>query len=515
MDRALREFRIRGVKTNIPFLENVIANATFRAGQATTTLHRHQPGAVPVQAPPRPRHQAADLSADITVNGNPHAKGWKPAKTAAGRSAVPNSRSPARTPSRRKPRQLLLELGPEKFAEWIADEKRLLITDTTFRDAHQSLLATRMRTFDMLRVADAVARRTARALLAGNVGRRDLRHRDALPQRSARGSACASLREKVPNICFQMLFRGSNAVGYSNYPDNVVAGFIKHAADTGMDIFRIFDSLNYLPNLHRGHGGRAASTHVDLRSAPSATPATSSTPKRDKYSLEYYVASSPRNWSAWARTCSASRTWPASAAPLPRSKLVKALKEEIGIPDPLPHPRHQRHQRRQRSCAPPKPAWTSSTLAIASHVRLHLPAEPQLHRRRPQHTPRDTGLDLDALNEFSDYWEQVRALLQALRHRARATARAEVYLHEMPGGQYTNLKEQANAHGHRPPLARNRPHLCRGEPALRRHRQGHAVVSKVVGDMCMFLVTRGIKAGGRAEPQARLDRRSRKASSTC
>ena len=145
-------------------------------------------------------------------------------------------------------RQLLLRLGPEKFAKWTARQKRLLITDTTFRDAHQSLLATRVRTYDMLAVADALARRTPQLfsleMWGGATFDTAMRFLREDPWERLR-----LLRERIPNICFQMLFRGSNAVGYSNYPDNVVTGFVKHAAATGIDIFRIFDSLNYTPNL--------------------------------------------------------------------------------------------------------------------------------------------------------------------------------------------------------------------------------------------------------------------------
>src|SRR5439155_11483810 len=241
MDRALREFRIRGVKTNIPFLENVIANATFRSGQATTSLIDSSPELLSF----KPRRDRAtkllNFLADVVVNGNPQAKG----------QLLDTPLLPIIPPKydRKQPpppgtRQLLLELGPKKFAKWILKEKRLLITDTTFRDAHQSLLATRVRTHDMLLVADAVARRTPKLfsleMWGGATFDTAMRFLREDPWERLR-----QLRRKIPNICFQMLFRGSNAVGYSNYPDNVVAGFVKHAASAGIDIFRIFDSLNY------------------------------------------------------------------------------------------------------------------------------------------------------------------------------------------------------------------------------------------------------------------------------
>src|SRR5437899_3632988 len=226
MDRALREFRIRGVKTNIPFLENVIANATFKAGLATTTLIDTTPELLKFK---RRRDRATKLLnflSDVIVNGNPQTKGY-----------VESTPFPVATPPKVEhkdspvsgTRQLLLENGPYKLAEWTRKQKGLLITDTTFRDAHQSLLATRVRSFDMLAIAEAVAQLTPKLfsleLWGGatfDTAMRFLREDPWLRLRL--------LREKIPNICFQMLFRGSNAVGYSNYPDNVVAGFVKHAA---------------------------------------------------------------------------------------------------------------------------------------------------------------------------------------------------------------------------------------------------------------------------------------------
>ena len=245
MDRALREFRIRGVKTNIPFLENVIHNETFKSGQASTTLIDTTPELFKFK-PKRDRAtKLLNFIGDITVNGNPHAKGYVPKEilTAARIPGYDHKQTPPKGT-----RQLLLELGPKKFAAWTLKQRQLLVTDTTFRDAHQSLFATRMRSYDMLAVADAIARRTpnlySMECWGGATFDTALRFLHEDPWTRLR-----ALREKIPNICFQMLFRGSNAVGYSNYPDNAVAGFVKHAAQSGMDIFRIFDSLNYLPNL--------------------------------------------------------------------------------------------------------------------------------------------------------------------------------------------------------------------------------------------------------------------------
>ena len=245
MDRALKEFRIRGVQTNIPFIENVIKNETFRTGQASTTLIDTTPELFTF----RPRRDRANrllkYIGDVVVNGNPQAKGFEVRESFAP-IVEPDYNGDQDPPA--GTRQILLEQGAEKFATWARKEKRLLITDTTLRDAHQSLFATRMRTEDMLNAADAIARRTpglfSLEMWGGATFDTAMRFLREDPWQRLR-----QLREAVPNICFQMLFRGSNAVGYSDYPDNVVKAFVKHSAENGMDIFRIFDSLNYLPNL--------------------------------------------------------------------------------------------------------------------------------------------------------------------------------------------------------------------------------------------------------------------------
>ncbi|HCE05139.1 MAG TPA: pyruvate carboxylase, partial [Verrucomicrobiales bacterium] len=232
MDRALKEFRIRGVQTNIPFIENVIKNETFRTGQASTTLIDTTPELFTF----RPRRDRANrllkYIGDVVVNGNPQAKGFE-VKEPFAPIAEPDYNGDQDPPA--GTRQILLEQGAEKFAAWARKEKRLLITDTTLRDAHQSLFATRMRTEDMLNAADAIARRTpglfSLEMWGGATFDTAMRFLREDPWQRLR-----QLREAVPNICFQMLFRGSNAVGYSDYPDNVVKAFVKHSAGNGMDI---------------------------------------------------------------------------------------------------------------------------------------------------------------------------------------------------------------------------------------------------------------------------------------
>ena len=483
MDRALREFRIRGVKTNIPFLENLIANDTFRAGQATTTLIDNTPELFSF----RPRRDRAtkllSFLGDVIVNGNPHAKGYRYT------GPVQPPASPAfdlKTPPPAGTRDLLLEMGPRKFAQWTAKQKRLLVTDTTFRDAHQSLMATRVRSYDMLAVSEAVARLTpglfSLEMWGGatfDTAMRFLREDPWLRLRE--------LRRRVPNICFQMLFRGSNAVGYSNYPDNVVAGFVKHAAEAGMDIFRIFDSLNYLPNLKVAMEA-VQSTHAICEGAICYT-GDILDPNRSKYSLKYYVKLAQELEKMGAHML-AIKDMAGLCRPYAAHALVKALKDVTDLP--IHFHTHDTSGINSASVLKASEAGVDVVdLALASMSGST--SQPNLNSivAALQNTPRDTGLNLQALNSFSDYWEQVREIYRPF-DTAPKTGSADVYAHEMPGGQYTNLREQANSMGlgHRwPEIA-----LCYAEV---NEMLGDIVKvtpsSKVVGDMALFLFTRGIK----------------------
>jgi pyruvate carboxylase len=326
MDRALREFRIRGVKTNIPFLENVISDPIFRAGAATTRFIDTNPHLFQFEKRKDRATKLLAYLADITVNGNPNVKGWKPAKELL---PAPLPQCDLTASPQAGTKQLLTELGPEKFAEWVGKQKRLLLTDTTMRDAHQSLLATRVRSYDMLAVADAVARRAPQLfsleMWGGATFDTAMRFLREDPWERLR-----NLRERVPNICFQMLFRGSNAVGYTNYPDNVVRGFIKHAAAGGMDIFRIFDSLNYLPNLTEA----MKAVREETKSICEGTICYTGNildAKRDKYDLKYYVSLAKELEKMGAHMLCI-KDMAGLCRPLAAKKLVKALKEEIGLP---------------------------------------------------------------------------------------------------------------------------------------------------------------------------------------
>ena len=484
MDRALREFRIRGVKTNIPFLENVIADSTFRTGAAHTKLIDTKSELFHFK--PR-RDRATKLLSylsDITVNGNATAKGWKP-KAAILQPRVPQVRRS--DSSKPQSKALLTELGPEKFTQWVLDQKRLLITDTSMRDAHQSLMATRMRTTDMLRIADAyqsgLPDMFSLEMWGGATFDTAMRFLKEDPwERLAR------LREKVPGILFQMLFRGSNAVGYSNYPDNVVAGFVKHAADSGMDIFRIFDSLNYLPNMKvameatREHGGVLCEAAVcytgDILNE-----------KRDKFSLKYYL-SKAKELERMGAHILAIKDMAGLCKPQAAYNLVHALKQEIGIPIHF-HTHDTSGLNAASVIAASRAGVDIVDLAMASLSGST--SQPNLNSvcSALANSDQDPGLDFDTLNEISDYWEEVLAQYEPFISAPRAGT-AEVYEHEMPGGQYTNLREQANAMG----LGHRWREISRTYAEVNQLFGDIVKVtpsSKVVGDMAMFLITRGIK----------------------
>ena len=485
MDRALREFRIRGVKTNIPFLENVIADSTFRAGQAHTKLIDSKPELM--QFKPR-RDRATKLLSylsDVTINGNDTAKGWKPSSIIL-QPRVPKPTTPANPPP--SSRDVLLEKGPEGFSQWILDQKRLLITDTSMRDAHQSLIATRMRTRDMLRIADAYSRGLpglfSLEMWGGATFDTAMRFLKECPWERLR-----QLRERVPGILFQMLFRGSNAVGYSNYPDNVVAGFVKHSADSGMDIFRIFDSLNYLPNMQVAM--EAARDHGKvLCEAALCYSGDILDEKRDKFSLSYYLKKAKELESMGAHIL-AIKDMAGLCKPQAAYNLVDALKQEISIPIHF-HTHDTSGLNAASVIAAARAGVDIVDLAMASMSGST--SQPNLNSvcASLANSELDPQLDFDTLNDISDYWEEALNQYEPFNSAPRAGT-AEVYEHEMPGGQYTNLREQANAMG----LGHRWREIARTYADVNQLFGDIVKVtpsSKVVGDMAMFLITRGIKA---------------------
>ena len=481
MGRALREFRIRGVKTNIPFLENVVSNVDFQAGRVTTCFLEENPSLF--QFTPR-RDRATKLLtyiAGVSINGNPEvAVERKPERF---RLAPLPPHDPSTPP--RGTRQLLVELGPEQFARWMKKQKKLLLTDTTFRDAHQSLLATRVRTFDLLAIANHVSHKLhnlfSLEMWGGatfDVAMRFL-HEDPWQR-------LHKLREAIPNICFQMLLRASNAVGYAAYPDNVVREFIGESAAQGIDIFRIFDSLNWLPNLKVAME-TVRKTNCICEAAICYT-GDILDPQRDKYPLSYYVRMAKELERMGAHVLGI-KDMAGLIKPYAATRLVKALREEVDLP--IHFHTHDTSGINAASVLKAADAGVAAADAAVSSMS-GTTSQPNLNSivAALAHTPRATGLDSEALQNHADYWETVRTWYAPFDGAPKAGT-AEVYLHEMPGGQYTNLKEQAEAMG----LGERWPEVSRAYAEVNMAFGDLIKVtpsSKAVGDMALFLVSHGM-----------------------
>ena len=477
MDRCLREFRVRGVKTNIPFLENVVNHPDFQAGNVTTHWLEETPALFKFVTRQDRATKLLGYLADTIVNGNPAVAG-KPAPTRIRPAPLPPHDA---ADARRGTRQLLRDLGPEGFAAWTASQQNLLLTDTTFRDAHQSLLATRVRTYDMLGIANFVSHKLhnlySLEMWGGatfDVTMRFL-HEDPFVR-------LRRLREAIPNICFQMLLRASNAVGYTAYPDNAVAEFIYEASAQGIDIFRIFDSLNWLPNM-KASMQAVRKTHSVCEAAICYT-GDILDPKRDKYSLAYYVKMAKELERMGAHVL-AIKDMAGLCRPYAAEKLVRALRQEIGIPIHF----HTHDTSGLNAASILRAADAGVHVADAAISSMSgATSQPNLNSivAALAHTKRATGLDLDALNQCADYWEVVREYYAPFDTGPK-TGSAEVYLHEMPGGQYTNLKEQAESMG----LGARWHEIARTYADVNMAFGDIVKVtpsSKVVGDMAIFLV---------------------------
>jgi len=484
LDRALREMRIRGVNTNIAFLENVINHPTFKAGKATTTLIDNTPALFKFKPRKDRATKLLKLLGETIVNGNPQVKGR--AKPVMDLPVIHPEYDP-KEKIRSGTRDYLLKHGPEKFAAWTRRQKRLLVTDTTLRDAHQSLLAARMRTYDMLQVADSIAHRGhnlySMEMWGGATFDTAMRFLRESPFNRLR-----QLREKIPNICFQMLFRGANGVGYSTYPDNVIRGFVKHSAEAGIDIFRVFDSLNYLPNLKVAMEAIRKDTHSVCEGTVCYTGDILDS-RRDKYPLDYYVGMA-RELEAMGAHILAIKDMSGLCHPWAAFKLIKALRAEIGIP--VHFHTHDSSGVASASVIKAVEAGVDAVdLAISSLSGLT--SQPNLNSivNALRCHKRDTGLDLEYFNALSIYWEAVRQFYEPFDTSPKFGS-AEVYKHEMPGGQYTNLREQARSLG----LGSHWPEVVRYYEEVNELLGDIVKVtpsSKVVGDLAMFLLTRGIE----------------------
>ena len=483
MDRSLREFRIRGVKTNIPFLENVVNHPKFRAGEVTTSFLDDAPELFRFSGRADRATKLLSYIGDVILNGNPEVKGKRVPEEIekAPLPAVPDITPPPGT------RQLLQKLGPKRFASWARKEKRLLLTDTTFRDAHQSLMATRVRSYDLLAAADAVAQRLPNLfsleMWGGATFDSSMRFLREDPWQRLR-----ELRSRIPNICFQMLLRGANAVGYTSYPDNVVIEFVREAHAQGIDIFRIFDSLNSIDNM------RVAIDAVLETGGAICEPAICYTgdlldKRRPKYSLSYYVKMAKQLERLGAHFL-AVKDMAGLCKPYAAHALVKALREEIAIP--IHFHTHDTSGINASSLLKAADAGVDVADAAVASVSGGT-SQPNLNSivEALRNTPRDTAMDVAALNECSDYWETVRTYYLPFDSGPKAGS-ARLYEHEIPGGQFTNLREQAVAMG-----LGHRWREVEKTYAEVNQLFGDIVKvtpsSKVVGDMALFLLANELK----------------------
>ena len=478
MERVLAEFRIRGVKTNIPFLQKLLRHDTFVAGECTTRFIDQHPELFDIPERQNRAQKMLRYIGNVIVNGNP---------TVAGRPQC-KRRIPAPVPKfdggeaiPKGTRDRLKELGPEKFSQWILEQKPLLITDTTFRDAHQSLFATRMRTYDMLQVAEAYAHLAPQLfsleMWGGATFDVSMRFLNESPW-----DRLARMREKVPNILFQMLLRASNAVGYTNYPDNVVRAFVKETADAGLDVFRVFDALNWVPNMQVAMEAVLETDAICEASICYTGDITN--PKRTKYDLKYYVELAKTLEKMGAHIL-AIKDMAGLCKPAAAKQLVSALKNEIGIPIHF----HTHDTAGMQTASILEANDVGLDIADAAMAPLSGgTAQVNLNTLSEsiRFTDRATGLDSDAIDSLADYWGAVKEFYTPFESEV-LPGTADLYNHEMPGGQYTNLYQQASALG----LSDRWREVCHVYADVNKMFGDIVKVtptSKAVGDMALFMV---------------------------
>ncbi len=479
MDRALREFRIRGVASNLQFLENVIDHPLFRSGECTTRFIDTTPELFTFQ---RRRDRGSKLLkflGEVAVNGNPEMKGRTLPQLPLSKPVKPRCDLLQAPPPGSRDR--LKEMGAEKFAEWMKAEPRVLLTDTTMRDAHQSLFATRMRTHDMLEIAPHYSRMLPElfSLECWGGATFDVALRFLKEDPWER---LAALRQAIPNVLFQMLLRASNAVGYTNYADNIVRYFVRQAAKEGIDVFRVFDSLNWVDNMRVAMD--AVREEGALCEAAICYTGDLFDPARPKYNLKYYVDLAKQLECAGAHILGI-KDMAGVCRPRAARELVHALKQEVGLPIHF-----HTHDTSGIAAASVLAAVEAGVDAVdgALDAMSGLTAQPNLGSIAAalQGAPRDPGVDLEAMQALSFYWEGVRRGYEPFEADIRSGT-ADVYRHEMPGGQYTNLREQARAMG----LAHRWAEVSKAYAEVNLLFGDIVKVtptSKVVGDMALFMV---------------------------
>jgi pyruvate carboxylase len=483
MHRALWEFRIRGVVTNLRFLDQLITHPAFANGEYTTRFIDTTPELFHW---PRKRDRATRILkfiGETIVNGNAQTQSRaRPAQFSQPRLPAVALQSPPPPGSRQK----LEELGPERLAKWMLSEQRVLLTDTTMRDAHQSLLATRVRTQDMAAIAPYYATLLPQLFSmecwGGATFDVAMRFLSEDPWQRL-----ALFRERMPNLLLQMLLRSANAVGYTNYPDNVVRFFVKRAAEGGIDVFRIFDSLNWVENMRVSID--AVLESGKLCEAAICYSGNLSDPHEKKYTLDYYLKLARELRDAGTHVLGI-KDMGGQCRPDAARVLVEALKDEIGLPIHF-----HTHDTSGIAAASVLAAVEAGANAVdcAIDSMSGLTSQPNMGSivEALRFSPRDTGIDPAKIRLLSSYWEQTRKLYSAFESDIRSGA-SEVYVHGMPGGQYTNLREQARSLGiddaRWPEVAQTYADVNRMFGDIIKV----TPTSKVVGDMALLMMTSGL-----------------------
>jgi len=491
--RALAEFRIRGVSTNIPFLQAVVNDPDFRAGRVTTSFIDERPYLLTARTPADRGSKILNYLADVTVN-QPH--GQRPS------TVYPQDKLPQidlDAVAQRGSKHLLTEVGPEGFARWLRETKSVGVTDTTFRDAHQSLLATRLRTTGLLMVAPYIARMTPQLLSiecwGGATYDVALRFLKEDPW-----ERLAALREAVPNVCLQMLLRGRNTVGYTPYPESVTYGFVQEATATGIDIYRIFDALNNVDSM-RPAIDAVRETGTAVAEVAMSYTGNLSDPNENLYTLDYYLKLAEQIVDAGAHVL-AIKDMAGLLRPQAAHQLVTALRSRYDLPVHV-----HTHDTPGGQLATYVAAWQAGASAVdgASGPLAGTTSQPALSSivAAAAHTEYDTGLSLSAVCDLEPYWEALRKVYAPFESGIPGPT-GRVYRHEIPGGQLSNLRQQAIALGLGDRFEEIEANYAAADRVL-----GRLVKvtpsSKVVGDLALALVGAGVSADEFAADPAKFD----------
>lgn len=485
LQRALVEFRIRGVKTNIPFLQNVISHPIFQRGDARVSFIENHPELFNLRKPKDRSTRALRYLAEVIVNGNPEVK--KKDSSKVFRTPVVPLYDPY-APFPQGSKDMLRELGRDKFSQWIRDQKQVLYTDTTFRDGHQSLLATRVRTKDMMTVAEGFAKNHpelfSMEVWGGATFDVTMRFLHESPW-----TRLQAFREAMPNMLLQMLFRGSNAVGYSAYPDNLIEKFVEKSWETGIDIFRIFDSLNWVEAMKVSIRAVRERTNGIAEAAICYT-GDMLAPNQNKYTLQYYLDMARQLEDEGAHIL-AIKDMAGLLKPLAAELLVRELKKAVSIPIHL-----HTHDTAGIQAATYLKAIDAGVDIVdcALGALSGLTSQPNFNSvvAMMQGHERECPINLDSLNAYSNYWEDVREYYYPFESGMKASS-AEVYQNEIPGGQYSNLKPQAIALG-----LGDKFETLKKNYVVANQLFGDIVKvtpsSKVVGDMALFMTSNNLTA---------------------